>query len=193
MYSMAYPLAVLATCVASANAFMATGPVLRASPAPAISRAKLGSVRMTAAAPTEVLLLPSLAMPRCSCDCPPMHGCMQCPRACAPPSPRLCLRACACKRAFPCAPWLARAPGAMPGCAVPSLNSRSVASVCCPRGVCAVLVPFMSARFICMRVRNRRCLAYSCEIANMMWDLSLTCAPSNSCTYCRCPCAHLAF
>jgi 3-hydroxyacyl-[acyl-carrier-protein] dehydratase len=53
MYSMAYPLAVLATCVASANAFMATGPVLRASPAPAISRAKLGSVRMTAAAPTE--------------------------------------------------------------------------------------------------------------------------------------------
>ena len=59
---MAYPLAVLATCVASANAFMATGPVLRASPAPAISRAKLGSVRMTAAAPTEVLLFPRLAI-----------------------------------------------------------------------------------------------------------------------------------
>eukprot|EP00802_Teleaulax_amphioxeia_P024588 Tamp_25305.p1 GENE.Tamp_25305~~Tamp_25305.p1 ORF type:complete len:218 (+),score=61.97 Tamp_25305:1-654(+) len=54
MYSMAYPLAVLATCVASANAFMATGPVLRASPAPAISRAKLGSLKMEAATEKKV-------------------------------------------------------------------------------------------------------------------------------------------
>ena len=87
MYSMAYPLAVLATCVASANAFMATGPVLRASPAPAISRAKLGSVRMTAAAPTEVLLFAILALPRCPCN-RPMQAANA--RAHVRPPPRVC-------------------------------------------------------------------------------------------------------
>ena len=49
MYSMSYPLAMLATCVASANAFMATGPVLRASPAPAIARANRTPLKMEAA------------------------------------------------------------------------------------------------------------------------------------------------
>lgn len=58
---MAYPLAVLATCVASANAFMTTGPVLRAAPAPAISRANIGSLRMEAAAPAEKKKIGALA------------------------------------------------------------------------------------------------------------------------------------
>jgi hypothetical protein len=55
MYSMAYPLAVLATCVASANAFMATGPVLRASPAPAIARANRTPLKMEAAVEKKVI------------------------------------------------------------------------------------------------------------------------------------------
>jgi len=53
MYSVAYPLAVLATCVASVNAFMPTGPLLRAAPAPAISRARLAPLRMDAEVAVE--------------------------------------------------------------------------------------------------------------------------------------------
>lgn len=52
---MSYPLAVLATCVASANAFMATGPVLRASPAPAVARANRTPLKMEAAAAKPVI------------------------------------------------------------------------------------------------------------------------------------------
>jgi hypothetical protein len=159
MYSMAYPLAVLATCVASANAFMATGPVLRASPAPAISRAKLGSLKMEAA--TEVCSCRgSAAMLRCLCERPFARVCIRvrAPMRTRPPAPApapACRRdsrrvASAVQRACACA-------SCMRGVARPSSSSRGarLLSACAElvlsdaralsvRGVCAARVFFLS-------------------------------------------------